>query len=391
MMDRRSWLRAALAALSAAPAAMARAAPAADLAADLQPLLRKHGLPALAAAVVKRGAIVAGGAVGVRALGRTTPVTIEDRFHLGSDTKAMTATLAGMMVEAGKLAWTTTIGDALGADTPNINAELAGVTLEQLLSHTSGIPSDTQEIANIYFSNDALQYNIAATRRRAFDKWKSHAPATKPGSEFHYANLGYMIAGLMVERAAGVTWEELVTDRIFAPLKLASAGIGPQADVGKLDAPVGHSVDDGKVTPMWWGPAADVPPLIGPAGAAHMSVLDFAAWAGWNAGAGKRGPALVKPETLAAIHRPRISTGKLENARPGEPTEGEYAFGWGLVKFEWTDAPVLTHNGSNSMNFAKIVVDVSRDTGVVAMTNFPGTPAEDATNAAIEALYRRFA
>ena len=44
------------------------------------------------------------------------------------------------------------------------------------------------------------------------------------------------------------------------------------------------------VTPMFWGAAADVPPLLGPAGVAHMSIQDFAKWAGWNAGEGKRGP-----------------------------------------------------------------------------------------------------
>ena len=61
------------------------------------------------------------------------------------------------------------------------------------------------------------------------------------------------------------------------------------------------------------------------------------------------------------------------------------------MKFDWTDAPVLTHNGSNSMNFAKIVIDVGRDLGVVVMTNFPGTKAQDATDEVAEALYRRFA
>ncbi len=391
MIDRRTCLGLAAGALLAAPAIAAETAGGADLVPELAKTREKFGLPALAAAVVKSGVVVGRGAIGVRALGRTTPVTIDDRFHLGSDTKAMTATLAGMMVEAGKLDWTTSIGDALGKDTPDINPELAKVTLEQLLSHTSGIPSDTQEIADIYFSNDALQYNIAETRRRAFDKWKKHPPATAPGSQFHYANLGYLTAGMIVERAAGLTWEELVTDRIFIPLGLATAGIGPQASVGRLDAPVGHSVEDGKVTPMWWGPAADVPPMLGPAGAAHMSVLDFAAWAGWNAGAGKRGPALVKPETLAQIHRARISTGKLETPRPGEPAEGEYALGWGLVKFGWADAPLLVHNGSNSMNFAKIIVDLRSDIAIVAMTNFPGAVADEATNAVAASLYHRFA
>ena len=60
----------------------------------LKPIRAKYGLPALAAAVVKDGSIIAIGAVGTRVLGTEIPVAVDDRFHIGSDTKAMTATLA---------------------------------------------------------------------------------------------------------------------------------------------------------------------------------------------------------------------------------------------------------------------------------------------------------
>jgi CubicO group peptidase (beta-lactamase class C family) len=386
MMDRRTCLGLALAAFLPAPAVAAEAAPALDLAA----VRLRHGLPAIAAAVVKAGTVIAGGATGLRALGRDETVTINDRFHLGSDTKAMTATLAGMMVEAGKFDWKTTIGDALGAVAPGINSALAAVTLEQLLSHSSGIPTDTPDLLDLYFSADALKYNIADTRLRAFDKWKSHAPTTKPGGEFHYSNFGYVIAGIMVERAAAVSWEEMIARRIFDPLGLSTAGIGPQATTGRVDAAIGHDIDGAKVTPMFWGPAADVPPLLGPAGAAHMSILDFAAWAGWNAGGARRGPALVRPETLAYIHEAKIHTGKIPNPRPGTPAEGDYCMGWGLAKFDWTATPVLTHNGSNGLNLAKVLVDASSDLAVAVTTNFPEGKADAAVGEVMESLYKRF-
>ena len=272
-----------------------------------------------------------------------------------------------------------------------MNPALATVTLEQLLSHSSGVPTDTPEILDIYFNSDALKQNIADTRLAAFANWKDRPPASKPGAEFHYANLGYLIAGIMIEKAAGISWEELIVSRIFSPLGLASAGLGPQASIGRLDAAVGHDTDSEKPAPMWWGPAADVPPMLGPAGSAHMSVLDYAIWAGWNAGAGKRGPALVKPETLAYIHSAKIGTGRLPHPRPGTPAEGEYALGWGLAKFDWTATPVLTHNGSNGFNLAKILVDTRSDLAVVALTNFPEAKADDGAAEAIEGLYKRFA
>ena len=118
-----------------------------QLDAYLETVRAKYALPALAAAVVKNGEVIARSAVGVRALGTDVAVTDDDRFHLGSDTKAMTATLVGMMVDEGKLRWTSTIGEVLGAKVSGINPALAAVTLEQLLSHTGGIPTDNEDRA----------------------------------------------------------------------------------------------------------------------------------------------------------------------------------------------------------------------------------------------------
>jgi CubicO group peptidase (beta-lactamase class C family) len=351
-----------------------------------------HGLPAVAAAVAKKGEIVAAGAAGVRVFGRDEKVTVNDRFHIGSDTKAMTATLAGMLVDEGKLRWSSTIGEVLGAAVPGLRPRLAAVSLEQLLSHTGGISPDNDEILKLYFSPDNFHYQASEMRLRAIRALKAHLLRTPPGLGFHYANVGYIIAGAMIEKASGVTWEEFLTTRLYAPLKLTTAGIGPQATTGRFDAPVGHILDaSGKITPMPWGPAADIPPLVGPAGCAHMSVLDFARWASWNASNGKRGPALVKPETLLEIHRPRISTGKLPNSRPGMPQEGEYAFGWGVVKFDWTANPVLTHNGSNSMNFAKVLIDKNKDLAITLTTNIAGKKAEEAFLKLQQALYLKYA
>jgi CubicO group peptidase (beta-lactamase class C family) len=393
IVDRRSCL--ALAAIAAAAtsadAAASSAVPWADLAADLVSVRDRYALPALAVAVAKGGERVAAGVTGVRVLGTNVAAAIDDRFHLGSDTKAMTALLAGMMVDEGRLQWDSTIGAILSATIPGLNPALAAVTIEQLLSHSGGIPTDTDAMIELYFSNDGFKYNLRDQRIRLITAWRDHAPETKPGTEFHYANLGYIIAGAMIETVSQTTWEELIRKRIFDPLGLATAGFGPQATTGRLDAPVGHQVDDGKVTPMLWGPAADLPPVVGPAGTAHMSVLDFATWAGWNAGGGRRGPALVKPETLARIHRAHIPTGRLANPRPGTPQEGQYCMGWGLVTFGWTQTPVLTHNGSNGMNLAKVLVDLDKDIAIATVTNFPGARAEDALNQVTERLYRRFA
>jgi CubicO group peptidase (beta-lactamase class C family) len=357
----------------------------------LEPIRLKYGLPALAAAVAKDGRIIAIGAVGTRVLGAEIPVAVDDRFHIGSDTKAMTATFAGKLVDEGKLSWTSTIGDVLGPVIPGLKPGFAAISLEQLLSHTSGLPSDNEEIAALYYGN-AYESTLTEYRCKMIADWGTKHDVDKADiGHFHYANLGFIIVGAMIEQITAEPWENLMQKEIFEPLGLKTAGLGPQATMGLYDAPVGHAIDEksGKITPRPWGPGADAPAVVGPAGIAHMSVGDFATWAAWNAAEGKRGPALIKPETLRHLHAPHV-TMEIPNPKPGTPKSGSYGFGWGLVKFDWAAKPLLTHNGSNSMNLATILVDTENDLGITIDTNFPGEKADAALAELTEILYKKF-
>jgi CubicO group peptidase (beta-lactamase class C family) len=352
----------------------------------------EYKLPALAAAAVKNGDLVAVGAVGTRVSGADIPVTTDDRFHLGSDTKAMTATLAAMMIEEGKLRWDSTVGEVLGSDLKKLKPGFAAITLEQLLSHTSGIPSDNDEIGKLYFNPDAFDHPLTDWRLRMIEAWGSkHEPSFPSSGKFQYANLGYITAGAMIEKVSGEPWERLIYERIFAPLELKTAGIGPQATFGLYDAPVGHRIDDsGKITPSPWGEPADLPASLGPAGLAHMSIRDFATWAGWNAGEGRRGPPLVKPETLKRLHT-RVVDMAIKDPKPGTPKSGAYALGWGLSKFAWTDKPILTHNGSNGLNFASVEIDPEHDIAIVVTSNIAGPDIDKAALKVMKALYEKYA
>src|SRR3974377_1185734 len=96
----------------------------------------------MAAAVLRGKRIIAQGAAGVRKRGAAERITRDDRFHLGSCTKAMTATLVAMLVEEGKLSWTPTLG-AFFADTVNpMHPAWEKVTLRQVLAHRAGLPLD---------------------------------------------------------------------------------------------------------------------------------------------------------------------------------------------------------------------------------------------------------
>jgi CubicO group peptidase (beta-lactamase class C family) len=354
----------------------------------LDPYLKEFGLPAIAAAVFQNGAIVASGAVGTRRAGMQIPVTVNDRFHIGSDSKAFTALLAGQFVQQGKLQWTSTPADVFPELKAKMNAEFAKVTLEQLLSHSSGL-SD-KSIADLINRSYLQEGNMDEVRY-----WMVKQIASEPldhtrGSKFDYSNLGFVIAGAMLERVGHATWEELVQTRIFVPMDLKTAGFGPQASLGKVDAPLGHVLVDGKTTAMLPGPNGDNPLIIGPAGTIHMSVLDFAKWVAWNAGEGKRGPSLVSAQILKKMHTPVISTGSREGAAPGTPKTGGYALGWGSVQESWAAAPSVTHTGSNTMNLATAMFWPGTDFGFVMMTNIGGKSSDEALKKLAAALYEKY-
>src|SRR3954471_10820296 len=92
----------------------------------------------MAAAVLRGERIIAQGAAGVRKRGTAERITLDNQFHLGSCTKAMTATLVAMLVEEGKLNWTTTLGE-LFAVKP-MHPAWEKVTLQQVLAHRAGLP-----------------------------------------------------------------------------------------------------------------------------------------------------------------------------------------------------------------------------------------------------------
>ena len=112
-----------------------------DLHGGLESVRVQHGVPAMAAAVVRRCGTAAIGVAGVRTAGQPALVEHDDRFHIGSCTKAMTATVAAVLVEEGRLSWDTPLGTALRDLGRGLRPGYADVTLEKLLRHQGGVPS----------------------------------------------------------------------------------------------------------------------------------------------------------------------------------------------------------------------------------------------------------
>ncbi len=321
----------------------------------LEPILKEHHLPGMSAAVVRGGKLTAIGAAGVRARGHDEAVTIDDKFHLGSCTKSMTATVIARLVEAGKLKWDTTIAEGLPDLREKMDPAYRNVTITQLLGHRAGVPGNPppevwgELMKDRSSTTKARQYVVEETLKRP--------PASPPGTQFEYANVGYVIAGVMAERAAGKPWETLMRELIFEPLDMRSAGFGAPGTAGQVDQPWGHVGAGEAALPIPSGPLADNPAAIGPAGTVHCSIGDWAKYVALHL-AGARGEAkLLSAESFKKLHTPLEGQGQ------------EYALGWGVVQRPWAKGIALTHSGSNTMWFCTVWIGPNADIAVLIATN----------------------
>jgi CubicO group peptidase (beta-lactamase class C family) len=336
-----------------------------DMTQAVEAIRKKHDLPALAAVVVKDGRICDRVAVGVRKWGDPTPVTTNDLFHIGSDTKSMTATLAAMLIEEGKLHWDTTIADVFPELKGKMDKQYEAVTVEQLLTHRGGVPGTPPATA---WTRAREQHGTPTQQRREFiEAVLSQPPEAAPGTKMIYSNQGYAIVGAMLEKITGTPWETLITERLFKPLHMDSAGFGPPGTTGEVDQPWGHTRKLGFTMPV----QADNPPAIAPAGRVHCSLDDLARYSIFHMQRGQGG-GLLKPETLVKLHTP--------------PTGGGYACGWVVVKRGWAGGNALTHSGSNTMWYVVMWLAPEKKFSVVAATNIAGTDAEQGCDEVASAM-----
>ncbi len=299
----------------------------------LEPIRLHHDVPALAAILIHGERVAGIGAVGYRKSGEVTPVSRDDRWHLGSIGKSMTASMIARLVERGTLSWDLSVGEALGEAVPEMNSAYRAVTLEDLLAHRSGLVG---AMTALKIWNGKLWRSTKAKadlRLAIASEALALPPEALPRSTFHYSNAGYVIAGAMAERAAGEPWDELMLHELFEPLGMNASGFGAPGSAGDLSQPWGHYEGRSRVVPVEPGLGGDSPPALGPAGTIHASLGDVGRYMSAHLlGARGRGW-LLKPETFAQLHRPR---------------EGQdYALGWVVVASPLAGGLALTHAGSN--------------------------------------------
>ena len=394
----------------------------------LQSILGRGGERFGLAAVVLRGErIIAQGVAGVRKRGAAERITLDDRFHLGSNSKAMTATLVAMLVEEGKLNWTTTLAEIFAGTVKPMYTAWEKVTLRQLLAHRSGLGIDPDGLARVFHLLRAPYASLRrgtelmrATRSRLGTMPQqrleiarqalSRPPKIPPDTKYWYSNEGYILAGAVLEHLTGRAWEDLMHERLFQPLGIATGGFGQPGAAGKTDQPWGHSSFVGK--PMDPGsPVAQFPFYYGPAGLAHMTITDWAKFIRLHLRGDPANPhcqaALLKRNAFAELH----AVAPAANYSKGWVMRGitwlatgdsgpavAYRAGWFISASSWAKGAQpgdagrrLWHGGSNGISHSVVCIAPEIDFAVLAACNRGLDIAVWKTRQAVKTLIRAYA
>ncbi len=342
-----------------------------DLDALLEPLRAKHELPALSALVLRGDEIAAQGAVGVRRIDRDVRVTDGDRWHLGSCTKSMTATLCAVLVEKEKLAWNTTVGEIFG-DVENLHEEWKAVTLEHLLTNSSGAPKQLRfdGLWNRLWEREGTPVE---QRRTLLEGVLTRKPDATPGTKYIYSNAGFSIAGAMAETVTSTPYEMLMQRELFDPLGMTETGFGAPGAKDAVLQPFGHYVRRGELHPRDFTMLNDNPHAIAPAGLAHATLADWARYASLHLAGARGEDGLLKAKTLEKLHAPKLNG---------------YAMGWSVQNPEWANGPMIWHNGSNTWWYCESGLFPTDDLAILVATNTAHGTARKGSSETLEALFR---
>lgn len=338
----------------------------------------------------------------------------------------MTATLVAMLVEEGKLSWTTTLGELFADTVKPMHPAWENVTLRHVLAHRAGLGLDPDGLAQVFDLLSAPNASLRSGPKRKLSprgrlgtlpqqrmeitrQALSRPPTIPPDTKYWYSNVGYILAGAVLERLTGRAWEELMRERLFQPLGITTCGFGPPGAAGRTDQAWGHSSVVGRpIDPL--SPAAQFPSYYGPAGLAHMTISDWAKFIGLHLRGDPANPhcqaALLQPETFAELHsvapttpysRGWVMRGMTLLATGDTAPAVTYAAGWFVSPASWAKGARpgdsgrrLWHGGSDGMWNCIVCIAPEIDFAVLVACNRGLDIAVWRTRQAVKALIRAF-
>jgi CubicO group peptidase (beta-lactamase class C family) len=319
-------------------------------------LMSTYNVPGAAVALVKDGRIVLEKGYGLRDLVTHAPVTTATLFNVGSISKSFTALGIAQLVDQHQVDLDTPVIRYI----PELRLSDArvgqAVTLRQLLSHSSGLPSD-----------ERWPPQVPPTRQGIISEFTTMPVTAPPGARFQYCSRCVVLAACVLERITGQSWEAYTRTHIFVPLQMTAASFGPQGLQRAPDRaqPYRHDAVLGDV-PVPWSRLQYLQSL-GPAGGIDASVSEMARYALLQLGDGTMaGNRVVSAQMMAELHRPEIAV-ESDWTPLARKQNLHYALGWFIADVRGLH--LVYHNGANPGFRATIALAPTAEAGVVILAN----------------------
>lgn len=186
--------------------------------------MKQNNIPAISVGIVKNGRLVYAGGFGVADRVKNIPVNEHSLYQIGSDTKKFTAIIVENLIAQRKLSLEMPVTAYLGnVITPESSDKLSTITLQMLLTHTSGVPN--RELSNRRVDGDPM--TIEFTEKDLIADLNSMKLDFQPGTKFNYSNFGYAIIGYICERVTGQTYADLVKTFVTNKYHMRNTTISP--------------------------------------------------------------------------------------------------------------------------------------------------------------------
>lgn len=318
--------------------------------------MKKFNVAGVAVGVVQNGAIIHSKGYGYADFDKKTVATEHTNFAIASNSKAFTATAMAILVEEGKLKWDDKVKSILPEFEMYNDYVTQNFTVEDLLCHRSGMGLGQGDL--MWFP-DGNNFKI----EDMLTAYRHTVPESAIRTKMEYNNILFFIAGEVIARTSGMTWEDFVATRIFEPAGMESS-VTSISRIGNLPLAKPHSNSGGELKVL-----ADYEPQVnGGAAGIYANVNDLCNWMMLNLNHGSIGDKKVFTAKTQKEHLWKMQTVTAPNGNPKYNAHfGGYGLGWFLG--DMNGNLVVSHSGGMPGMLSKTTLIADKNVGIVILTN----------------------